>query len=170
MMKILPLLLLLLISFAGCKKKADDLNDTFTSGEGGCGNFRLFKFNSGESIGIGLSGNRDLLALGSSSQTFDLKTVTRDEMWLVVREFHNSPGDFDCFALNDLDINTALQWEAVSGTASMNIIQDSITIVNGLPTYRVACTLNDVTFRLEGNNEEITLDQLIWADILVGGN
>ena len=155
-------------TYAGCKKKIRDVNNVFVGDCEGCGSFRLTKFDDDKRLGISVSGNRDALELTDTERSFDIADLERTDLWIIIREFDNPPGRFSCIGLQDVDPNTAIQWEAISGTARFTITEDNVSQNNGVTQYKLSCSLENVTFRITGDDETLDMEELKWDNILVG--
>lgn len=149
----------------GCKKKDLDLNTVFTGETEGCSSFRVWKFNDKKSVGCSVSGTRSAIGLdGTADVVIDLDTVSKNDLWVMIREFRSTPGIFQCTNTIDFDQNTALLWEATEGIATLRIDADNLS--NN--TYRMTVILDNVTFTIQGGSETLDMDHLEFNEVLVG--
>lgn len=158
-------ILFICILIGGCRNKDDiDLNTLFTSQAEGCHSFRVWRFNDKETVGISVSGSRSNLGLSATETVIDLDTVSKLDLWVMIREFQSPPGIFQCNNGIDVDPNQSLLWEASEGIARLRITNDNLSDNR----YQITVTLENVVFELQTDPEEtLNLDYLEFPEVIV---
>jgi hypothetical protein len=160
--------LIAILSWTSCSKSPENLDNTFTSDAEGCGEFRVYKFNSDRTIGIAVFGNRAALGLVPETKTFSIGSVSESNLGVVVREYVNGVGIFACLGYYDTDPNAAHEYRASEGTVSINIDQDSVYVSSSEVHYKISVSLDNMILEHTTQDEEVEINHLEFNEVTVG--
>lgn len=166
MNKVIILSLISILVLASCRKKLD-LDTVFLGleNQSACGDFALTVYNNDNSIGLCVYADSSDLELDEISKTFTI-TPNDTDLVVVVDEFRQGRGWFDCWTIENNYNLRSHRWIAESGT--VRISARDFTNLNH--KYRVTVILEDLVFRHETDDDpdaEVTLDYEAFLDIPV---
>lgn len=148
----------LVIFLSACQSKLD-LDTVFNDETTACGNFSVSTFNDNLTIGLCVYGDSTALNLSETPTTFSLDTMS--DLIVVVDEFKQARGWFNCNELSNNYIYQVHRWEAQSGEVTISM--DDAVLPN--TKYLVNISLSKIVFKHESRDEEITLNALDLSDV-----
>lgn len=157
MSKWIPFLALITL-LSACQSKFD-LDTVFNDEPVGCGNFSVSTFNDNLTIGLCVYGDSTALNLSETPTTFSLDTMS--DITVVVDEFKQARGWFNCNELSDNYIYQVHRWEAQSGEITLSAGEAVLPNTK----YLVNISLSNVVFKHESRDEEISLTALNLSDV-----
>jgi len=158
-MKKLLLLLCCCTLWMNCREEIDCCIlpiETFSFNEtaAGCSNFYVYKENEEQRLHLYVQGDRDKLGLDLTEQEF---TLPNEHLTVEVLLFD---GEIGAYACDDVANDQAMvigTWAAISGTASIQITEDSISVNPWEMTYRMTVKLKEVQLENADNSQAVIL-------------
>jgi len=169
-MKNLFSLFFLLILIYSCGEERDCCafpeleNFTFDVAASGCSNFYVYKELPEQRLHLYVQGDRDALNLDLTEKEFEL---SNPDLTLEILQFDGAIGQYACDDVANDQGEVISTWSAISGTARIQIIQDSISVNPWEITYEVTVKLRGVQLENE-QQERAILEQTTFEKVYVG--
>ncbi|MEM6316654.1 MAG: hypothetical protein AAF960_03235 [Bacteroidota bacterium] len=130
----------------------------------GCSSFYVFKENRQEGLHLAVKGDRDELQLSEMAQVFDLKTA---DLTVELLKFEGEIGQYACDDVVGDEGTVEQTWVAAEGQATLQILEDSISVQSWETTYRLQVKLKNIRLTAE-NKDDVRIDEVLFEDVYVG--
>ena len=140
--------------------------ETFSFNEtaNGCSNFYVYKENHEKRLHLAVRGNRDKLGLDLTEKEFALPN---EHLIIEVLLFDGEIGSYACDDVANDQGMVIGTWTAFSGMASIQIIEDSISVNPWEMTYNITVKLKDVQIDNLGNSKAV-IEDTEFKEVYVG--
>ena len=138
-------------------------NFTFNVAASGCSNFYVYKELPEQRLHLYVQGDRDALALDLSEKEFE---VSNNDLKVEILQFDGEIGQYACDDVANDQGEVISTWSAISGTVSIQITQDSISVNPWEMTYEINVKLKEVQFENE-QQERAVLEQTTFEKVYV---
>jgi len=139
-------------------------NFQFTGEAKGCESFTLFKLSADKTMGIRISGEREILKLSQTAQKF---SFGKDQIYASVYQFNGSAENYFCDDIADVNLKKINKWDATEGVVSALITQDDISTSGTDIMYKMTLIIESVILKNK-KNETVELKNVVFKDVLVG--
>ena len=141
-----------------------ETNFSFDVAARGCGNFYVYKELPELRLHLYVQADRDALILDLTEQDFD---ITNEAITVEILQFDEEIGQYACDDVANDQGEIIDRWSAVSGTVSIQITEDRISVQPWEMTYKVTVKLKEV--QLENKDKEIgVLSNTDFEEVYVG--
>jgi len=139
---------------------------TFQETSGGCGNIFVYKINKEDTAGISVSARKEKLNFSSAEKTFEIGRTDGLNVEILVGD---KIARLYCNDVLDPDQPKSKKLVGKTGKAIISISKIDESQPEWNRNYTATVILKDVHFVEEnGNNSDITVEELIFKDIRVG--
>ncbi len=140
---------------------------TFTSSAFGCSSFFVGQFSDNKKLALTVRGQREELNLDTTEQVFDLSINTGLDVKLT--QFNKDATGYYCNDVIEEDGPEPIrEWLAQSGTAFIQILEDSINVYDWEVHFKISVKLEDVKLYNEEEDDTQTIESAEFIDVFVG--
>lgn len=128
---------------------------SFNGSADGCSNFYVYKENQEKRLHLAVHGDRDKLGVDLTEKEFSLPN---EHLTVEVLLFDGEIGSYACDDVANDQAMVVGTWTAISGTVSIQITEDSISVNPWEMTYKMTVKLKEVQVENLGNSQAVVKD------------